>query len=206
MPDFNDAPKQQELIPVGTVLTVQMMIKPGGQGPESMFKCANSGAEMLECEFTVVTPGQHEKRKFWQNFIFTGPNDGHAKAAEISRRHFRAMLESARNFKPNDTSPEATKARSADYGDMQNLRFVVKMGIERDKTGDYPDKNVIQTVITPDSKQYVKPEQIPTQQKLPGIVQPAAAKPASAPAAKITRPSWSGGRPKEDSKGPETAE
>jgi hypothetical protein len=206
MPDFNDAPKQRglDLIPAGTVVCVQMTIRPGGHGPEGLFKLSGTGAEMLDTELTVVTPGQFERRKMWQNIIVAGPSKGHAEAAEISRGMIRAMLESARNIKPDDASPEATKARSAEYSDLQDLRFVIKVGIERDKTGQYDDKNRILAIVTPESKQYTKPEQIPQQQKLPGIVQPAAAKPASAPA-KIARPVWSNAKSKED-KGPEAAE
>ena len=59
MPDFNDAPKQRglDLIPAGTVVCVQMTIRPGGHGPEGLFKLSGTGAEMLDTELTVVTPG-----------------------------------------------------------------------------------------------------------------------------------------------------
>jgi hypothetical protein len=204
--DFNDAPKQRgfDLIPAGTILTVQMTIRPGGHGPEGLFTRAGTGAEMLDCEFVVVTPGRFEKRKLWQNIILGGPSKGHAEAAEISRAFFRAMLESARNIKPDDVSPEANKARNAEYSDLQNLRFVIKVGIEKDRSGAYPDKNRILAVITPESKSYVKPEQIPSQQKLPGIVS-AAAKPATEPT-KIARPGWSQKKTPEDKEPPEAAE
>jgi hypothetical protein len=95
MPDFNDAPKPGDLIPVGTVLTVQLTIRPGGYGEGSLFKRSDTGAEMLDCEFVVVTPGQYEKRKFWQLFILNGTTKGHTDMAERSRGMIRAMLESA---------------------------------------------------------------------------------------------------------------
>jgi hypothetical protein len=204
MPDFNDAPKQQELIPVGTVLVVQMTIRPGGHGDEKIFKRSDTGAMMLDCEFTVVTPGQYQKRKFWQNFILDGPSKGHAKAAEISRGNIRAMLESARNIHPDDVSEEATKARRADYEDMQNLRFMVKVGIERDETGTYDDKNVILAIITPKNKKHYSPiEQIPSQPSLPGM--PAVTATPATTAAKIARPKWSQKGTKEGD-APEAAE
>jgi hypothetical protein len=206
MPNFNDAPKQRgtDLIPTGAILAVQLTIRHGGHGEGGLFKQSESGAQMLDCEFVVLTKGQYERRKFWQYIILGGPSAGHEKAAEISRGMIRAMLESARDIRPDDMSEEATKARSAEYEDLQNLRFTVKVGIERDKTGDFNDKNRIAEVITPDSKKYSKVEQLPSQPRLP-MVQPAAAKPASAPASKIARPVWSGAKPKED-KGPEAAE
>jgi len=213
MPDFNTAPKQPELIPVGTLLVVQMMIRPGGFGEGKMFKnSASTGAVMLDCEFVVTTKGQYEKRKLYQNFVFDGVTEGHSKAAEISRRHFRAMLESARNIRPDDNTDEAIKARNADYEDFQNLRFLAKIGIERSKDGGYDDKNVIIAVVTPASKQsaaYVPIEQVPKQPALPGL--PAvAAKPATAAvSANIGRPAWvnskkddNGGKPEK----PEAAE
>jgi hypothetical protein len=184
MPDFNDAPKQGDLIPVGTVLTVQLTIRPGGYGEGSLFKRSDTGAEMLDCEFVVVTPGQYEKRKFWQLFILNGTTKGHTDMAERSRGMIRAMLESARNIRPDDVTEEATKARNADWQDLQNLRFMVKLGIERDKTGAYDEKNKIMAIITPDSKQYSPVTQIASQLPLPGV-------PATQPTpAKIGRPNW----------------
>jgi hypothetical protein len=167
--DYTDAPEQRgnELIPADTVATVQLTIRPGGAGEGGLLKRSqDGGCEMLDCELVVVD-GPHMKRKLWERMIISGTTDGHAKAAEISRGKLRAILESARGIKPNDTSKEARKARTAELGDFDGLRFIVKIGIEKgrarnDGTGEsYPDRNIIASVITPDRKDWHTVEQAP---------------------------------------------
>ena len=122
--------------------------------------------EMLDMEFVVVD-GPHMKRKLWERAIINGTTDGHAKAAEISRGKLRAILESARGIKPNDTSAEARKARTAELGDFDGMRCIVKIGVEKgrpknDGSGEsYPDRNTIAAVITPDRKDWHTVEQVP---------------------------------------------
>ena len=121
---------------------------------------------MLDAEFVVVD-GPHAKRKLWESLIISGTTDGHTKAAEISRGRLRAILESARGIKPNDTSKEAREARTAELGDFDGLRFIAKIGIEKgrpknDGSGEnYPDRNTIAAVITPDRKDWHTVEQVP---------------------------------------------
>ena len=121
---------------------------------------------MLDCEFVVVD-GPHAKRKLWGTLIVSGTTDGHAKAAEISRGKLRAILESARGIKPNDTSAEARQARTAEFADFDGLRFIAKIGIEKgrpknDGSGEnYADRNTIAAVITPDRKDWHTVEQVP---------------------------------------------
>lgn len=167
--DYTDAPEQRgnELIPADTVATVQLTIRLGGAGEGGLLKRSqDGGCEMLDCELVVVD-GPHMKRKLWERMIISGTTDGHAKAAEISRGKLRAILESARGIKPNDTSKEARNARTAELGDFDGLRFIVKIGIEKgrprnDGTGEsYPDRNTIASVITPDRKDWHTVEQAP---------------------------------------------
>ena len=167
--DYTDAPEQwgNELIPADTVATVQLTIRLGGAGEGGLLKRSqDGGCEMLDCELVVVD-GPHMKRKLWERMIISGTTDGHAKAAEISRGKLRAILESARGIKPNDTSKEARKARTTELGDFDGLRFIVKIGIEKgrprnDGTGEsYPDRNTIASVITPDRKDWHTVEQAP---------------------------------------------
>jgi hypothetical protein len=167
--DFNDAPEQRGdgPIPADTIATVQLTIRPGGAGEGGLLKRSKDGAcEMLDCEFVVVD-GQHAKRKLWENMIIAGTTSGHDKAAEISRGKLRAILESARGVKPNDVSPEARKARTAELGDFNGLRFIARIGIEKGKpkndgSGEsYPDRNHIAAVITPDRRDWHAVEQVP---------------------------------------------
>jgi hypothetical protein len=187
--DLNDAGPQRsfDLIPAGTIATVQMIIRMGGAGEDGwLTRSKDGGCEMFDCEFIVVD-GEFAKRKIWQMLVLTGTTDGHAKAAEISRGFLRGVLESARNIKPNDTSEAAQGKRKADIGDFNNLRFIARIGIEKSKNPDFPDKNRLEAV-TPDQRQWKAIEQLPSQAQpgLPGMAAPAAAKPAQA----VTRPEW----------------
>ncbi len=158
--DFNDAPRQQsfELIPAGTIVPVAMKVRPGGVGEGGWLKASQSSdAMMLDCEF-VVTEGEYANRKFWSYFVLSGGklNDkGESIGGNISRGQLRAILESARNINPTDESPQARQARSVDnWGDMNGMVFLCRVGIQKDKTGQYDDKNVIKAVITPDMPEY----------------------------------------------------
>jgi hypothetical protein len=167
--DYSDAapPRDVELIPHNTLATVQLRIRPGNAGEGGLLKRSKDGAcEMLDVEFVVVD-GPHTKRKFWENMILAGTTDGHAKAAEISRGRLRTILESARGIKPDDMSPSARAARTVELKDFDNMIFVAKIGIEKgkaknDSSGDnYPDKNILAAIVTPDKKDWHPIEQPP---------------------------------------------
>jgi hypothetical protein len=193
--DFNDAGEQRsfDVIPDNTVCTVQMTIKPGGAGPDGWLTRAKDGnSEHLNCEFIVVD-GAHAKRKFWNRYTVEGVN--HATAIEISRKAFKAMLESACGVRPNDESDAAKVARTPQgWDDFDQLRFVVRLGIEPPKDG-YDARNIIKEIITPERKEWTRPEQIDRSQ-LAKSGNGAAAAPASAstaqpaPANAIARPQW----------------
>lgn len=164
--DFNTAPEQRsgDLIPDGTIVPVHMTIRPGNAGEGGWLKRSKAGDSMaLDCEFTV-TEGPHAKRKFWSLFTMEGTTEGHQKAADISASRIRAILESAHNIRPDDESDAAkTKRRISSWADLDGLRFVAKVGIEKGKDG-YKDKNALAEVITPDRKQWSKVEQVAKQQ------------------------------------------
>lgn len=164
--DFNSAPEQRngDLIPDGTIVPVHLTIRPGNSGEGGWLKRSKAGDSMaLDCEFTV-TEGPHAKRKFWSLFTMEGTSEGHQKAADISASRIRAILESAHNIRPDDESDAAkTKRRLSSWGDLDGLRFVAKVGIEKGKDG-YKDKNALSEVITPDRKQWSKVEQVAKQQ------------------------------------------
>ena len=195
--DYSSAPppRDGDLIPPGTIASVQMRIRPGGTGEDGLLKRSKEGGcEMLDVEFVLVD-GPHARRKFWANLVLEGTTPGHGEAAEISRGLLRSILESARGIKPGDLSEQARARRTADLKDFDNIVFVVRIGIEKGKlkkdgSGEHwPDKNVIAGVITPDKKDW---HPIDQQASFNGGGAGAAASPppAAPPAPGITKPKW----------------
>src|SRR5262245_18453572 len=136
--DYNDAPEQRsdELIPAGTVATLQMKIRPGNAGEGGLLTRSKNGeCEMLDLE-CVVVDGPHTKRKLWERLVLAGTTSGQEQAAEISRGKLRAVLESARGVKPDDMSDEARKKRTAELSDFDGMRFIARIGIEKGKAKD----------------------------------------------------------------------
>jgi hypothetical protein len=187
--DFNDAGEQKSLdvIPAGTVVTLQLTIRAGNAGDDGWLKrSADQNSEGLDCEF-VVTDGQYAKRKLWQLYTIRGTTEGHDKAGKISRDTFRAILESARGIKPSDTSEAAQNARKVTgWGDFDKLRFIARLGV-RPPQGAYQAKNIIAEVITPDRLGWTKPEQLSA--KPTNSASPAAA-PTTPPAGAVAGPQW----------------
>jgi hypothetical protein len=161
MLDFNAAEPQRDmsLIDDGTVAVVQINVRPGNAGEGGWLKRSKTGeSEALDCEFTVVD-GPYAKRKFWTLFTLGGVSEGQKKAGDISGSRIRAILESARGIKPDDQSDAAKVARQInDWGDLDGLRFIAKIGVEKGKDG-FKDKNVLEVAITPDRTAWKKVEQ-----------------------------------------------
>src|SRR5262252_9706147 len=153
--DFNDADTQRnfDVIPNGTIATVRMSVRPGSAGEGGWLRRSNDGnSEALDCEF-VVLDGPFAKRKVWSLFTVAGSTPGHAEAAKISASKLRAILESARGIKPDDTSDAAKEARRANYGDFNGLSFIARIGIGPAQNG-YAAQNRLDHVITPDEKNW----------------------------------------------------
>jgi hypothetical protein len=197
--DYSTAPppRDLELIPAGTIASVQMRIRPGNVGEDGIAKRSKDGAcEMLDCEFVVVD-GPYSRRKFWTYFVLEGTTAGHAQAAEISRGVLCSILESARNIRPDDLSDQARARRTAALKDFDNIVFIARIGIEKGKprndgSGEnYSDKNIIAAVITPDKKEWHAVEQVPP---FNGGGAGTAASPSASPSATsgpgVARPSW----------------
>jgi hypothetical protein len=189
--DFNTAGEQRsgEIIPDGTIAPVHLTVRPGNAGEGGWLKRSKAGDSMaLDCEFTI-TEGPHAKRKFWTLFTVEGTTEGHQKAADISGSRIRAILESVHGIRPDDETDTAkSKRRLASWGDLDGVRFVAKIGVEKGKDG-YKDKNSLAEVITPDRKQWAKIEQPPRQQGFQQIG--AAAQAATANAAQAAgKPAW----------------
>jgi hypothetical protein len=193
MEDFNTASPQRsfDVIPPNTIATLQIRVRPGNVGNAGWLRRSKDGlSEALDLELTVVQ-GEFAKRKVWTLLTLQGTTDGHAEAARISQSKIRAILESARGVRPDDTSEAAVQARRiADYGELNNLRFIARIGVEPARSG-FKAKNTVEEVITPDRTDWHHVEQVVAHQAAKDSDTPAseAAKPASTPA-KIGRPRW----------------
>jgi hypothetical protein len=191
--DFNNVPNF-EVIPDGTVCTLQMTVRPGNSGPGGWLTRAKDGkSEHLNCEFVVVD-GMHAKRKLWARYTVSG-ND-HVDAIGITERLLKAILRSARGIRSGDESETAKAAlRLQSYGDFDQLRFMARLGVEPPKDG-YAAKNTIKEVITPEKPDWKKPEQIDRELigKATNIAAPV--QPSAPPANTIARPQWAQPQPK----------
>ena len=186
--DFNDVGEQRsfETIPDGTLATVRMKVRPGNAGEGGWLRRSKDGnSEALDCEF-VVLDGPFATRRFWALLTVAGETEGHKKAADISNRYLRAMLESARDIRPDDKSDAAKEARrTTSYGDFDGLSFIVRIGVEPPQDG-YKAKNKLDRVITPDETDW---HPVTQQSKPAATPSTTVAKPASTPAP-IARPQW----------------
>jgi hypothetical protein len=193
MEDFNTASPQRsfDVVPANTIATLQITVRPGNIGNAGWLRRSKDGlSEALDLELTVVH-GEYAKRKVWTLLTLKGTTDGHSEAARISQSKIRAILESARGVRPDDTSEAAVQARRiADYGELNNLRFIARIGVEPARSG-FKAKNTLEEIITPDRADWHHVEQIAVEQaaRESTALSNAAAKPANSPA-KIERPRW----------------
>jgi hypothetical protein len=208
--DYSAAPppRDLDLIPAGTIASVQLRIRPGGAGEDNLLKRSkDGGCEMLDLEFVVVD-GTYAKRKFWSHFVLAGTSAGHAQAAEMSRGTLRNILESARGVRPDDLNEQARARRTAGLKDFDNIVFIARIGIEKGKpkkdgSGEnYSDKNVITAVITPDRKEWHPVDPVPpfngggngagaaTSPSSPSSPTASTPSTAATPAPGIAKPNW----------------
>ena len=204
--DFNDAEQQQsfDLIPKGTVARVRMTIKPGGfddpaQGWNGGYATQSfeTGSVYLSCEF-VILEGEFARRKMWSNiglYSPKGPNWGN-----MGRTFVRAALNSARNIRPQDNSPQAAAARRiAGFHELDGIEFVARIDVEKDGRGEL--KNVVKLAVEPDHPDYARgtggagATAAPTRPTAASFAPqaPMAAPPAATPAQRPTapgKPAW----------------
>lgn len=157
--DFNSAaePTVHDLIPKGTLVRVRMTIQPGGfddasQGWSGGYAtCSDqTGSVYLNCEF-VVTEGPYARRKMWSLIGLYSPKG--PEWANMGRTFIKAILNSARNVHPGDTSPAAQNARRiSGFAELDGIEFLGRVDWEKDQNGQ--DKSVIKMAITPDHKEY----------------------------------------------------
>ena len=190
--DFNDAEQQQsfDLIPKGTVAWVRMTIKPGGYNDPAQgwtggwaTLSEDTGSIYLACEF-VVLEGAYAKRKLWSNIGLHSPKG--PTWGSMGRSLLRAVLNSARNVQPQDTSPHATAARRIQgFQELDGIAFIAKIDIEKDGRGEL--RNVVKLAVEPDQPEYVAESAASAGTVAAGAATPAAqdAQPAS-----TDRPIW----------------
>lgn len=187
MYDFSNAERQtSDLIPAKTQAPIRISVKAGDVGtPENAFSVTQKGHWMLNLECTVLE-GDYAKRKFWPRFMFGAPGgvevtEGQAKGFAITQSMMRSILEAARGIAPTDESPAAVAARKmSSIFELDGLELWVEIGIEEDKTGQYPSKNKIQKVLPV---------------KAAGTARPAAATPTFAPRAAPAAAPAAAGKP-----------
>lgn len=191
MIDVNDAEPQRggDLIPNGTKVRVIGTIRPGGAnryGQEKVdagYLTASRSSDVLfmSWEFTIAD-GPFARRKFWQNMTVSGGEvneKGESKAWNITKSTLRAMLNSARNVKPDDNTERGMAARRfTSWGDLNGIEFACTVRVQKAKPdSQYQDSNSIGTVIEPDHKDYA------------ALMSGAD---AGAPAASTPAPAWAG--------------
>lgn len=202
MLDFNDAEPQRsgDLIPP-CYAKLKGVIRPGGvdgyaPGDQGLLKASNSSdAMMLDFEFTVMM-GPNANRKLFTNMVVSGGSvdeKGVSKGWKVSKSIMRAMVESALGIRPDDMSPAAVQKRQLpNFAAFSGIEFAALIEVEKGKpkpdgSGNYDDKNVIKTVITPDRAEW---QAIMSGQDVP---LPAKAGGATGGAPAAGKPAWGGG-------------
>jgi len=134
----------------------------------------NTGNAWLELTLVITGP-QYAGRKVWDRLFFW-PVQGH-------QSHDK-MIESA-NRRMTSICKSIGIAGFRDPQELVNRPITIRIGVEKNKDPQYPDKNKVQA--------YLEPE-IPALQQ-PRPQQPAqAAQPAAAPPASAGAPAWTQGR------------
>ena len=165
--DFNDVEPHQgnDLIPDGSFAKVVMTVRPGGVDGEgehdkNLLKASNApGSDVLslDCEFTVAE-GPHARRKFWQLFTVAGgklDENGASIGWNISKRVFRAMIDSALGLDPEDKSEAAQHKRQLrGLADLSGIAFVAKIMVEPNNDPRYPDRNRLDRAVLPGEKEW----------------------------------------------------
>jgi hypothetical protein len=105
--------------------------------------------------------GQYVRRKIFDKIGISGSDVW----INMGKARIRAILESAKNINPKDMSEAAMAARKINsFDELDGLEMLVKIGIDSDRSGVYPDKNRVMSIITPDHamyKQYMSGQDLP---------------------------------------------
>jgi hypothetical protein len=153
MIDFNDAEPQMDfsLIPANTIAKARLTLRAGNDFSDSLLTRSKDGdSTYLSCEFTILE-GPYAKRKVFDKIGISGSDQW----VNMGKARIRAILESAKNINPKDMSETAMAARKINsFEELNGLEVAVKIGVESDLGGVYPDKNRVMSIITPDHKFY----------------------------------------------------
>jgi hypothetical protein len=204
--DLNDVEpiNSGELLPDGSFIKVTMAIRPGGidgytEMDRGLLKASNApGSDVLslDCEFTVAE-GPFARRKFWQLFTVAGgkvDDKGASIGWNISKRVFRAMIDSALGLDPEDMS-EAAKAKRQLRGlaDLNGISFVAKVAVEPSNDPRYPDHNRLDHPVLPTEKEWravMNGEDVPPRPSKPRAAGGGRGAPAAQP------PAWGSAQPR----------
>ena len=153
MMNFNDAETQNcfELIPANTIAKARLVIKSGNDSQDPLITHSKSGdTSYLNCEF-VILEGTYAKRKIFDKIGLAGSDVW----VNMGKARIRAILESAKGINPKDMSEVAISTRKINsFDELNGLDCVIKIGIERDKQGQYQDRNRVISIITPEHISY----------------------------------------------------
>jgi hypothetical protein len=146
MIDFNGAEKQQEysLIPANTIAKARLTINPGYDESDRFLTASkHTDSRYLNCEY-VIMEGPYERRKIFDKIGVSGSET----FENMGRSRIRAILESARGIDENDQSEEAVNARKiSSYDELDGLEVTIKIGVQKDKSGNYDDKNIVKKIL-----------------------------------------------------------
>jgi hypothetical protein len=151
--NFNDAEAQTEfgIIPNNTIAKARLTIKAGNDFSDPFLTRSKNGeSTFLNCEFTIME-GQYVRRKIFDKIGISGSDAW----INMGKARIRAILESAKNINPKDMSETAMATRKINsFEELDGLEMIIKIGIESDRGGVYPDKNRVLSIITPDHAMY----------------------------------------------------
>jgi hypothetical protein len=153
--NFNDAEQQTEfgIIPNNTIAKAVLTIRASNDFSDPFLTRSKNGeSTFLNCEFTILE-GQFARRKIFDKIGISGSDVW----VNMGKARIRAIIESAKNINPKDMSETAMAARKINsFEELDGLEMIIKIGIEHDRNGAYPDKNKIAVIITPDHKFYAE--------------------------------------------------
>lgn len=142
--DFSNASTEQfgggELIPAGTLAKGVINIK--RQNGNAVTMSSNTGSQYLDLDI-VITEGQYIRRH-----VFTKVGIAHPESeawVNQGRAQIRAILEYGRGA--SAANPNGYKLN--DFAELDGLPCAIKIGVEKDKNGQYADKNSVMNFLSP---------------------------------------------------------
>ena len=141
MPETFDPATQEgnDLIPVGTYVA---------QVIEACVAQPQSGDGYYIALTWQITEGEHENRYVWQRITFLHSK---AQAAKIGRKQFKDLC--------------VATGINEQVSDVEVFKYIpcrIKVGIEKDKRGEYPDKNKVSRIWPLGQARNKRPQQPPS--------------------------------------------